>query len=318
VWGWVVVTFFTWFVGFAMAEICSSFPVRPTHDSSLPADHVPPLFAILAFYAGFEPALGMQFCVTINYYFLTHFHGRQQDPCTSGQLIWLGLDGGHWRPGSVHGLGWLVWLPELAHRCKILNSLIRSQLCNALWNPHGLKEIWVKRSTCKQTIRKFSSIVTRNMTCRIKFSSPHTKEGTRLSGHSESAWTDIMWVLWIWGLCRNRDLAEHNSVVHTYKWAWWLLCSTWSVSCNLYCTLHHMGHAQHMCNQCNSYHWYSIYILAGKYDQPHHVYGTCYHIYLKHPAFKGSDNAICILRNTHVMLEKTFPILKNPLQLPVD
>ena len=27
VWGWVVVTFFTWFVGFAMAEICSSFPV---------------------------------------------------------------------------------------------------------------------------------------------------------------------------------------------------------------------------------------------------------------------------------------------------
>ena len=28
VWGWVVVTFFTWFVGFAMAEICSSFPVN--------------------------------------------------------------------------------------------------------------------------------------------------------------------------------------------------------------------------------------------------------------------------------------------------
>lgn len=27
VWGWVVVSFFTWFVGFAMAEICSSFPV---------------------------------------------------------------------------------------------------------------------------------------------------------------------------------------------------------------------------------------------------------------------------------------------------
>lgn len=26
VWGWVVVTFFTWFVGLAMAEICSSFP----------------------------------------------------------------------------------------------------------------------------------------------------------------------------------------------------------------------------------------------------------------------------------------------------
>ncbi|CAM6032994.1 unnamed protein product [Sphagnum compactum] len=26
VWGWVVVTFFTWFVGFAMSEICSSFP----------------------------------------------------------------------------------------------------------------------------------------------------------------------------------------------------------------------------------------------------------------------------------------------------
>lgn len=26
VWGWVVVTFFTWFVGIAMAEICSSFP----------------------------------------------------------------------------------------------------------------------------------------------------------------------------------------------------------------------------------------------------------------------------------------------------
>jgi amino acid permease len=28
VWGWVIVSFFTWFVGFAMAEICSSFPVR--------------------------------------------------------------------------------------------------------------------------------------------------------------------------------------------------------------------------------------------------------------------------------------------------
>ncbi|TVU14446.1 hypothetical protein EJB05_37916, partial [Eragrostis curvula] len=27
VWGWVVVSF-TWFVGIAMAEICSSFPVR--------------------------------------------------------------------------------------------------------------------------------------------------------------------------------------------------------------------------------------------------------------------------------------------------
>ncbi|XP_043720730.1 amino-acid permease BAT1 homolog [Telopea speciosissima] len=26
IWGWVVVTFFTWFIGFAMAEICSSFP----------------------------------------------------------------------------------------------------------------------------------------------------------------------------------------------------------------------------------------------------------------------------------------------------
>lgn len=26
IWGWVVVTFFTWFVGIAMAEICSSFP----------------------------------------------------------------------------------------------------------------------------------------------------------------------------------------------------------------------------------------------------------------------------------------------------
>lgn len=30
VWGWVVVTFFTWFVGIAMAEICSSFPVSPS------------------------------------------------------------------------------------------------------------------------------------------------------------------------------------------------------------------------------------------------------------------------------------------------
>ncbi|XLT07065.1 hypothetical protein HN51_045814, partial [Arachis hypogaea] len=27
VWGWVVVSFFTWFVEIAMAEICSSFPV---------------------------------------------------------------------------------------------------------------------------------------------------------------------------------------------------------------------------------------------------------------------------------------------------
>lgn len=27
VWGWLVVSFFTWFVGIAMAEICSSFPV---------------------------------------------------------------------------------------------------------------------------------------------------------------------------------------------------------------------------------------------------------------------------------------------------
>lgn len=26
IWGWVVVTFFTWFVGIALAEICSSFP----------------------------------------------------------------------------------------------------------------------------------------------------------------------------------------------------------------------------------------------------------------------------------------------------
>lgn len=26
VWGWIVVCFFTWFVGIAMAEICSSFP----------------------------------------------------------------------------------------------------------------------------------------------------------------------------------------------------------------------------------------------------------------------------------------------------
>ena len=34
VWGWVVVSFFTWFVGFAMAEICSSFPVSNLH--SLP------------------------------------------------------------------------------------------------------------------------------------------------------------------------------------------------------------------------------------------------------------------------------------------
>jgi hypothetical protein len=31
VWGWVVVTFFTWFMGFAMAEICSSFPVSSLH-----------------------------------------------------------------------------------------------------------------------------------------------------------------------------------------------------------------------------------------------------------------------------------------------
>ena len=29
VWGWGVVSFFTWFVGIAMAEICSSFPVCP-------------------------------------------------------------------------------------------------------------------------------------------------------------------------------------------------------------------------------------------------------------------------------------------------
>ncbi len=34
VWGWVVVTFFTWFVGFAMAEICSSFPVSFLHNFS--------------------------------------------------------------------------------------------------------------------------------------------------------------------------------------------------------------------------------------------------------------------------------------------
>ncbi|CAL5348441.1 unnamed protein product [Camellia sinensis] len=27
IWGWIVVTFFTWFVGVAMAEICSSFPL---------------------------------------------------------------------------------------------------------------------------------------------------------------------------------------------------------------------------------------------------------------------------------------------------
>ena len=28
IWGWLVVSFFTWFVGLALAEICSSFPVR--------------------------------------------------------------------------------------------------------------------------------------------------------------------------------------------------------------------------------------------------------------------------------------------------
>ena len=35
VWGWVVVSFFTWFVGIAMAEICSSFPVSPPFSTSL-------------------------------------------------------------------------------------------------------------------------------------------------------------------------------------------------------------------------------------------------------------------------------------------
>uniref|UniRef100_A0A453C0P3 Amino-acid permease n=2 Tax=Aegilops tauschii subsp. strangulata TaxID=200361 RepID=A0A453C0P3_AEGTS len=38
VWGWVVVSFFTWFVGIAMAEICSSFPVStPTPSRNFPA-----------------------------------------------------------------------------------------------------------------------------------------------------------------------------------------------------------------------------------------------------------------------------------------
>ncbi|PRQ57717.1 hypothetical protein RchiOBHm_Chr1g0351381 [Rosa chinensis] len=27
VWGWVVASFFTWFVGLAMVGICSSFPI---------------------------------------------------------------------------------------------------------------------------------------------------------------------------------------------------------------------------------------------------------------------------------------------------
>jgi len=27
VWGWIVVSFFTWFVGIAMVEICSSFSI---------------------------------------------------------------------------------------------------------------------------------------------------------------------------------------------------------------------------------------------------------------------------------------------------
>lgn len=35
VWGWVVVSFFTWFVGIAMAEICSSFPVSLLFSTSI-------------------------------------------------------------------------------------------------------------------------------------------------------------------------------------------------------------------------------------------------------------------------------------------
>jgi amino acid permease len=39
VWGWVIVSFFTWFVGIAMAEICSSFPVRTPTTPCSPSLH---------------------------------------------------------------------------------------------------------------------------------------------------------------------------------------------------------------------------------------------------------------------------------------
>jgi hypothetical protein len=44
---------------------------------------------------------------------------RQQDLSTSGQLIWLGLDGVRWHRGCVHGWRQLVWLLALAHRCSV-------------------------------------------------------------------------------------------------------------------------------------------------------------------------------------------------------
>ncbi|KAM5577123.1 hypothetical protein ABKV19_007797 [Rosa sericea] len=37
VWGWVVVSFFTWFVGLAMAEICSSFPGKDRYPGNQPS-----------------------------------------------------------------------------------------------------------------------------------------------------------------------------------------------------------------------------------------------------------------------------------------
>ncbi len=82
------------------------------------------------------------------------------------------------------------------------------------------------------------------------------------------------WILYWWmmlfdlmlpGICRNRDIAKHYFALHRYQQAWWLLCSTWSVSCNLYCPLPHMGSAEHICTECHSSHWYGIYLLAGKY-----------------------------------------------------
>lgn len=73
----------------------------------------------------------------------------------------------------------------------------------------------------------------------------------------------VLGIVSLAGICRNTDIAEHNSALHWYTQEWWLLCSTWSVSCHLYCTVPYMGSAQHICTQCNCYNWCGVYLLAG-------------------------------------------------------
>ncbi len=63
VWGWVIVTFFTWFVGFAMAEICSSFPVSFLHNFVPWFSYCVVITAILWITASCLPPVASDCCV---------------------------------------------------------------------------------------------------------------------------------------------------------------------------------------------------------------------------------------------------------------